>query len=273
MTVDVEKLAQTFVDLADSLVDDFDVFDLLSLLVERCIDLLGVSAAGLLFADGQERLQVAASSSESARLLDLYQLQHEDGPCFESYRSGQPVSAVLSQTTDRWPRFTAAATREGFLNVLALPLRSRDRVIGALNLFDAREGPLSDPTTTRVGQAIADVATVAILQERLSRQRDVLNEQLQIALSSRVTIEQAKGVLSASLTIEMEEAFALLRQHARNERRRLVDVAEEVVRSRSADLVTVYGGKPPRAMVDRGPVRKILFVPAADSRTGVMLVT
>ena len=241
--MDVEKLAQTFVDLADNLVDDYDVFDLLNLLVERCSDLMEVSAAGLLFADGQDLLQVAASSSESARLLDLYQLQNEDGPCFDCYRSGEPVPAVLSEASSRWPTFAAAATSEGFMSVLALPLRLRDRVIGALNLFDTREEGVFDPATVKVGQAMADVATIAILQGRLSEKRALLNEQLQLALTSRVTIEQAKGVLSASLDIDMEEAFALLRQRARDERRRLVEVAEESVHARSADLVAAYRGR------------------------------
>lgn len=244
--VNVEKLAQTFVDLADTLVDDFDVSDLLNLLVERCSELLDVSAAGLLFADGQDLLQVAASSSESARILDLYQLQNADGPCFECYGSGEPVSAVLSEATSRWPDFTAAATREGFASVLALPMRWHDRVIGALNLFDTRESTFSDPTTAGVGQAMADAATIAILQGRLGQRRDLLNEQLQTALTSRLTIEQAKGVLSASLQIEMAEAFALLRQRSRNERRPLVGVAEEVVRARSADLLAAYRRPSPR---------------------------
>lgn len=243
--MDVEKLAETFVDLADSLVDDFDVVDLLNLLVERCSDLLDVNACGLLFADVQGQLRVAASSSESARLLDLYQLQNEEGPCFECYHTGQPVSAELSEATSRWPKFTAAAIREGFHCALALPMRLRERVIGALNLFDARAGSLADPTIVRVGQAMADVATIAILQGQRGRQRDLLNEQLQIALTSRVTIEQAKGVLSASLDIEMEEAFARIRQRSRDERRRLVEVAEEVLRARAADLRASYLNQAP----------------------------
>ena len=164
--MDTEKLAQTFVELADSLVDDFDVLDLLNVLVERCVDLLGVAAAGLLFADGQDQLRLAVSSSESARLLDLYQLQNDEGPCLECYRSGQPVSAELPEAQDRWPNFTAAATREGFVGVLALPLRLRGRVIGALNLFDAKDGTLSDPGIWRVAQSLADVATIAILHAR-----------------------------------------------------------------------------------------------------------
>jgi GAF domain-containing protein len=238
--VDAEKLARTFVDLADSLVDDFDALDLLNVLVERCVDLLGVAAAGLLFADGQDQLRLAVSSSESARLLDLYQLQNDEGPCLECYRSGQPVSAELRETQERWPSFAAAATREGFVGVLALPLRLRGRVIGALNLFDATDGTLSDPTIWPVAQAMADVATIAILQERLGRQRDLLNEQLQSALSSRVVIEQAKGVLAARLEIQMEEAFELIRKRSRDERRRLVEVSEEVLHARTADLLAAY---------------------------------
>ena len=244
--VDVEKLAQTFVDLAESLVEDFDVFDVLDLLVDRTTDVLGVAAAGLLFADGHDHLQVAASSSESARILDLYQLQNEEGPCLECYRTGQPVSADLSEATDRWPSFSAAATREGFLGVLALPLRLRERVIGALNMFGAGERVVSDPMTVGVGQAMADAATIAIQQGKLGQQRDLLNEQLQTALSSRVTIEQAKGVLAASLDSDMGEAFELIRQRSRDERRRLVEVAEEVVRARSADLLAVYRDRLPR---------------------------
>ena len=164
--MNTEKLAETFVELADSLVDDFDALDLLNVLVERCVDLLGVAAAGLLFADGEEQLRLAVSSSESARLMDLYQLQNDEGPCLECYRSGQSVSGVpLQEAQDRWPNFAAAATREGFVGVLAVPMRLRGRVIGALNLFDAKDGTLSDPEILPVAQAMADVATIAILQE------------------------------------------------------------------------------------------------------------
>ncbi|HVQ17889.1 MAG TPA: GAF and ANTAR domain-containing protein [Actinomycetes bacterium] len=238
--MDTEKLAQTFVDLADSLVDDFDALDVLNVLVERCVDVLGVDAAGLLFADGQDQLRLAVSSSESARLLDLYQLQNDEGPCLECYRTGRPVSAELAETTSRWPNFTAAAVREGFVGVLALPLRLRGRVIGALNLFDAKDGTLSDPTIWPIAQSMADVATIAILQERLGQQRHLLNEQLQSALTSRVVIEQAKGVLATRLEIEMGEAFELLRRRSRDERRRLVEVAEEVLRARTADVLAAY---------------------------------
>ena len=242
--MDTEKLAETFVELADSLVDEFDAFDLLNVLVERCVDLLGVSAVGLMFADGQEELRLAVSSSESARLMDLYQLQNDEGPCLECYRSGQPVVAVpLHDAEDRWPSFASAAIREGFVGVLALPLRLRGRVIGALNLFDTEDGRLADPSLHPVAQAMADVATIAIMQERLVKQREIVNEQLQGALTTRVAIEQAKGVLATSLDVEMEEAFELMRTRSRSERRRLVEVAEEVVNARSADILAAYRGK------------------------------
>jgi GAF domain-containing protein len=242
--VNTEKLAETFVELADSLVDDFDAFDLLNVLVERCVDLLGVSAAGLMFADGGEQLRLAVSSSESARLMDLYQLQNDEGPCLECYNSGQPVSGVpLSEEQNRWPKFAPAATREGFVGVLALPLRLRGRVIGALNLFDAKDGALSDPEIPPVAQAMADVATIAILHERIGQQRDVLNQQLQAALTSRVIIEQAKGVLATLLEVEMDQAFELMRKRSRDERRRLVAVAEEVVNARSPDITAAYSGE------------------------------
>jgi GAF domain-containing protein len=239
--LDSEKLARTFVELADSLVDDFDALDLLNVLVERCVDLLDVAAAGILFADGHDQLRLTVSSSEGARVLDLYQVQNDEGPCLECYRTGQPVSApTLEEDIGRWPQFAPAALGEGFGSVLALPLRLRGRVIGALNLFGNEHGTLADPSVFPVAQAMADVATIAILQERLGKQREVLNEQLQNALDSRVVIEQAKGVLATRLVIEMDEAFQLLRKRSRDERRRLVDVAEEVAHARSADILAAY---------------------------------
>jgi GAF domain-containing protein len=235
--VNTEELAETFVDLAQSLVDDFDAFDVLNVLVGRCADLLGVAAAGLLFADGQDQLRLTVSSSESARLLELYQLQNDEGPCLECYRTGQRVTASMTdvEVEKRWPLFAQAARREGFVSVLALPLRLRGRVIGALNLFDTSNDTLTDESVVRVAQAIADVATIAILQQRLGRERDILNEQLQTALNSRVVIEQAKGVLATMLNLEMAEAFEVLRKRSRNERRPLVQVAEEVVTGASDD--------------------------------------
>lgn len=238
--VDSEKLAKTFVELADNLIDDFDALDLLTVLVERSVDLLDVVASGLLFADGQDQMRLVASSAESARLLELYHIQNDEGPCLDCYRTGTPVSiGSMEEARSRWPRFAEAASRAGFVGVLAVPLRLRGRVIGALILFDANGG-LYDPTTHPVAQAMADVATIAILQERLGKQQEVLNAQLQSALTSRVVIEQAKGVLAARLDVDMGEAFERLRQRSRNDRRRLVEVAEEVVNARSDESLMSY---------------------------------
>jgi GAF domain-containing protein len=228
--VDTEKLARAFVEFADTLVDDFDVHDLLHVLVRRCVELFDVVEAGLLLADDDGQLRVAVSSSERARLLELLQVQNDEGPCLECYRSGAVVDAGrLDVAEDRWPQFAPAAAEAGFGTVLALPMRLRGQVIGALNLFGApdREGVAG--SSVSVAQAMADVATIAILQDRLSRERELLAGQLQYALDSRVIIEQAKGVLSTRMDISMAEAFHLLRGRARTTRRRLSEVSQEVV--------------------------------------------
>ena len=222
------QLADVFVEMADTLVDDFDVIEFLHVLTERCVQLLGVSAAGLLLTDGQDTLQLVAASSERTRLLELFQLQTDQGPCVDCFRTGQPVSVADVPSAGRWPRFTAAAAEVGFAAVHALPMRLRDQVIGALNLFDTNPGAL-DEGRLRIGQALADVATIGLLQERAIRHRDVLTEQLQSALNSRILIEQAKGVLAERLHVDMANAFVVLRGGARNQNRRLTELAQAVV--------------------------------------------
>jgi len=222
------QLADVFVEMADTLVDDFDVIDFLNVLSERCVELLGVSAAGILLTDGQDTLQVLAASSEQTRLLELFQLQSDQGPCVDCFRTGQPTSVPDLRIAGRWPRFAAAAADVGFVAVHALPMRLRNDVIGALNLFDTRAGAL-DEERLRIGQALADVATIGLLQQRAIRRRDALTEQLQEALNSRILIEQAKGVLAERLGIEVAEAFKVLRNTARSHNRRLSDLARAVV--------------------------------------------
>lgn len=222
------QLADVFVEMADTLVDDFDVIDFLHVLAERCVQLLGVSAAGLLLTDQQGALQVVAASSERTRLLELFQLQTDQGPCVDCFRTGQPVSVTDLPAAGRWPRFTSAANEVGFAAVHALPMRLRDEVIGALNLFDTNPGAL-DETLLRVGQALADVASIGLLQQRAIHRRDVLTEQLQTALNSRVLIEQAKGVLAERLHLDLDEAFTLLRNGARSNNRRLSELAQAIV--------------------------------------------
>jgi GAF domain-containing protein len=222
------QLADVFVEMADTLVDDFDVIDFLHVLTERCVHLLGVSAAGLLLTDQQGTLQVVAASSERTRLLELFQLQTDQGPCVDCFRTGRPVSVVDLTTAGRWPRFAAAAAEVGFASVHAVPMRLRAEVIGALNLFDIHPGAL-DEGKLRIGQALADVATIGLLQQRAIHRRDTLTEQLQTALNSRVLIEQAKGVLAERLQLDMAEAFTLLRSDARSRNRRLSDLAQAIV--------------------------------------------
>ncbi len=222
------QLADVVAEIADTLVDDFDVIDFLHVLTERCVPLLGVSAAGLLLTDGRDTLQVVAASSERTRLLELFQLQTDEGPCVDCFRTGRPVSVADLSTAGRWPRFTEAATAAGFAAVHAVPMRLRTEVIGALNFFDTTPGSL-EPEKLSIGRALADVATIGLLQERAIRRRDVLTAQLQTALNSRIVIEQAKGVLAERLHLPMHEAFALLRNTSRNNNRRLSDLAQAIV--------------------------------------------
>jgi len=222
------ELADVFVEMADTLVDDFDVIEFLHVLTERCVQLLGVSAAGLLLTDGRDTLQVVAASSERTRLLELFQLQTDQGPCVECFRTGQPVSVADLPSAGRWPRFTAAAAEVGFTAVHAVPMRLRTEVIGALNFFDTSPGPLG-AGKLRIGQALADVATIGLLQQRAIHRRDVLTEQLQTALNSRVLIEQAKGVLAERLHVDVADAFTLLRNGARSHNRRLSELAQAII--------------------------------------------
>jgi ANTAR domain/GAF domain len=234
--MDSELLSDTFVDLADTLVADFDVVDFLHLLAERSVALLAAAAAGVVLADPRGELRVAAASSHEAGLLELFQIQNDQGPCLDCFRTGQPVTAAgPAGLGRRWPRFAAAATRAGFGTVHALPMRLRDQVIGALNLFSAGTATLG-PAELQVGQALADVATIGLLQERNVRRAETLAEQLQAALNSRVVIEQAKGKLAERTGLGMDQAFALLRQQARNTNQRLTDVARYVVNSPTADF-------------------------------------
>ncbi len=225
-------LARTLVELADTLVADFDVVELLTLLTDGCVDVLDVAAAGLMLAAPEGDLRVMASSSEAMRLLELFELQSQEGPCLDCYRTGEPVvNQDLASADDRWPRFTAEALAAGFGSVHALPMRLRGAVIGALNLFHLDPGTMR-PADVAAAQAMADVATIAVLQHRAALEAQMINEQLSHALNSRVVIEQAKGMLSERLGIDMDEAFGELRKHARSHNLRLVAVAQDVLDGR-----------------------------------------
>jgi GAF domain-containing protein len=234
--MDTDLLSDTFVDLADTMVADFDVIDFLHLLTDRTVRLLGASAAGVVLADPRGEVRVAAASSEEAELMELFQLQNDQGPCLDCFRTGRPVTAKdLTGPGQRWPRFAQAATQAGFRTVEALPMRLRDQVIGALNLFAAEPGPFN-AADLRIAQALADVATIGLLHERNVRRSETVAEQLQAALNSRVMIEQAKGKLAERYGIAMEGAFTMLRDHARNTNQRLTDVARDFVTGGTAEF-------------------------------------
>jgi GAF domain-containing protein len=212
------------------MVADYDTIDLLDRLVGFCVDLLPADAAGIVLGDARRELRVVAASSEAAELMELLQLQSDEGPCLDCFQSAAPVSvADLTSATERWPNFVAAVEEQGqFRAVHALPLRLRGQAIGALNLFEREPGPLPGPDLA-LGQALADVATISILQERAIRRAEVVNEQLQTALNSRVAIEQAKGALSQSLGVSVEEAFDRLRAYARSQNLKLSVIARQIV--------------------------------------------
>ncbi len=223
------ELARTLVELADTLVADFDVVELLTLLTARCVEVLDVDAAGLMLVSVEGDLRVMASSSEAVRLLELFEVQSQEGPCLDCFRTGTPVvNEDLTVTSERWPRFTGVALAGGFRAVHAVPMRLRGTLLGALNLFHSEPTHLPD-ADIEAAQALADVATIAVLQHRAAIEAQVLNDQLSQALNTRIVIEQAKGVVAERLRVEMEEAFAHLRNHARNHNRRLADVAREVI--------------------------------------------
>ena len=222
-------LARALVELAGMLVAGFDVVELLSLLADRCVEVLDVAAAGLMLAGPDGDLRVMASSSEAMRVLELFELQSEDGPCPDCFLSGKPViNQDLATVNGRWPRFAPQALAAGFRSVHALPMRLRDTVIGALNLFHVEAGEMRQADVD-AAQALADVATIAILQHRATLEAQVVNQLRQHALNSRIVIEQAKGVVAEREGLDMGQAFMALRNHARNHNLRLVVLAEDVI--------------------------------------------
>ena len=221
-------LARTLVELADSLVADFDVVELLTLLADRCVDVLDVAAAGLMLASADGELRVVASSSEATRMLELFELQADEGPCVDCFRTGQSiVDPKLAESAGKWPVFGPKALEAGFRSVHAVPMRLRSHTIGALNMYRVEEGQIREADMV-ASQALADVATIAILQNRAARDAQILNEQLTQALQTRIVIEQAKGIVAERANLDMEQAFARLRTHARNHNLRLTDVANAV---------------------------------------------
>lgn len=231
------QLVATFVELADTLVADYDVVDLLYRLVERCAHTLDAADAGILLPNGDGTLEVVASTSERSHLIGLLQLDEGQGPCVDAFKSGRRVTVDdIESTRERWPAFAASAGALGYQSMHAIPMRLRSETIGSLNVFGDRPGPLS-PEDATVAQGLADIATIGILHERAIREADIARQQLQHALDSRVIIEQAKGVIAAQTGHDPDDAFTTLRAHARHRGIRLTDLARQVV-DRTVDLTT-----------------------------------
>jgi transcriptional regulator with GAF, ATPase, and Fis domain len=230
MSQDRERaVSEAFMALANSLVDGFDVVELLSELTDDCARLLDVASAGLLLADPRGLLHVAAASSQATRDLELFQLQREEGPCLECYREGRPVSIPdLGREAQRWPQFVSAALQAGFASVHAMPMRLQDHVLGTLGLFGTSVGSLNDDDIA-LAQALAHVASVSIVAGTVAADKDLITQQLQTALTSRVVLEQAKGLIAQSGGLDMDQTFARLRAYARDRNQRLTDVARAVV--------------------------------------------
>jgi GAF domain-containing protein len=224
-----EPVVRSLVEMADALVDDYDVIDLLTGLADRCVSLLGASAAGVMLASPRGDLRLVASSSEAMRVLEVFELQAREGPCLEAYNTGVRIGHErLEAGAGRWPRFSAAAVEAGFRSASALPLRLRDKTVGALNLFHVGEAPMPERDIV-VAQAFADLATISLVQHRAATEAQRLNEQLSVALSSRVVIEQAKGVIAERAGIDLAEAFERLRAFARHHNLLLTDVSQAAV--------------------------------------------
>ena len=235
MTDDRERdIIRSFIALSDDLVGDLDILDLAIRLVDDCARLLDVAAAGLLLADPGGVLHLLAATSERARSLEVFQLQREEGPCLDCYRTGVAVSvADLTSETERWPRFGAAAREEGFASVHAIPMRLRDHVLGALNLFGSTPGTLN-ADDRHLAQALAHVATIALLRQSDAVTATTVLPGLQAAVASRAVLEMAKGVLAEVLAIDPQEAFLRLRAYARHQNAHLVTVAETVVQGEAS---------------------------------------
>jgi hypothetical protein len=224
-----ERLLATFAKLADTLVDSYDVVDLLQLLVDSCCDLLDVTEAGILLQDAPGELDVVASTSESSRLVEAMQLSAQNGPCIESYLTGRVVDVPdIAASPERWARFRESALEQGFRSAYAIPMRLRATTIGTVNLLRDHVGEL-DASDILAARAFADVATIGILHQRSNRENEVIAQQLRTALNSRIVIEQAKGVVAHTRNVSIDQAFDLIRSYARSNRLGLSEVAARLV--------------------------------------------
>jgi GAF domain-containing protein len=236
--------ATTFVEIVDTLVGDFDVIEVLTLLTTRCVELLAAGAAGILLADGDRHLRVIGASTEQIQLLELFQIQNDEGPCLDCFKTGEVVLHSNLDTNSPWPLFAAECSSAGFASVCAVPLRLKARTLGCLNMFMAAPGGLTD-NDVALAQALADFASLALIQDQATRDAAIREGQLQHALTSRIAIEQAKGMIAERNNVDMDEAFSRLRAYARSNNRHLTEVAEAIVAATiSVDSITPHRGPP-----------------------------
>jgi GAF domain-containing protein len=238
--------ATTFVEIVDTLVGDFDVIDVLTSLTSRCVELLDAAAAGILLADGDGHLRVVGASNEQIQLLELFQVQNDEGPCLDCFRTGRVVLHSDLDVVSPWPLFSAECTDAGYASVCAVPLRLAAHTLGCLNLFMSEPVGLTD-TDIALAQALADVASIAIVQDQAMRDATIREGHLQHALTSRIAIEQAKGMIAEHNQVDMDQAFATLRTYARNNNRRLTEVAEAIVGGTTDVRAVSAAGPPPSA--------------------------
>jgi hypothetical protein len=239
-TVSVERVAEAFVEVSDTLVDDFDVLEFLYSVTGRIAEFAG-AVAGLHLAVPFGQLRFMACSDEAPAVERLFEVDSQGGPSPEAFRTGLPVSCPGlaepegPETVHRWPEFESHALSLEFRWAYAIPMRLRGDVIGVVSLLGREPGAMG-PDDQAVVRALVAVATIGMLQERAIRRGTLLVRQLQGALDSRVVIEQAKGVLAHAWGVSVDEAFATLRKFARSRQRRLSEVAATVVREGPASV-------------------------------------
>ncbi len=229
-------VAATFVRLADTLVDDYDVVEFASALCQETRRLLGSDAAGVMLVAKAGELGILASTSDDVHALESFEVQFAEGPSIDAYRTGATVvasdlAACSEGPAERWSRFGRHAVQSGFLAVSAVPMWVRSDRIGVLSVFDHQ--PRALPTRDlALAECLAEIASIGILSAQRVREEHDLAEQLQRALTSRVAIEQAKGTLAERLDIDVDAAFTAMRDHARSQRRPLSDVAHDILSGR-----------------------------------------
>ncbi len=241
-----QELLKAFIEFADTIVDEYDVVEFLHRLAVRCVDLVDASEAGIMLADRDGTLHYVASSSERMRLIELFELQHDEGPCLDAFHTGAAVHCALTDdANERWPRFAPHAREVGIRSVSALPMRLRTEVIGALNILSTRTEPLS-AEDQQVAQALADIATIGILQERALKDALVVTSQLEAALESRIVIEQAKGIVAERSHVDIDTAFELLRGYSRTHNHLLRQTAQEIIDGTLSTELLTEPARPPR---------------------------